>query len=290
MGKKRTTTVTHPDGTVSTRKSETRTYTHAVEVGPAPAEAMAAYLDRQAAKLDAAATALREAAEAARVTIQDRRLGGNARDLITHVAKLAGTDVYTWCSADGRTNSYREGADGAVVDVAPYLRDCARDNAAAREDGAAKNRSEAAAIRAAGVPVGSWDVVRWSSRADLAHAATKEFDHLAAQGRPVRAVAVDAPQGETPTAAPSEAPADPYAKRPRVGEHIDTGRYGVCRVLKVHGNGERLTVADRLGREWPVERESAGYWLRADAPAAAETTPAAEPFVSGWSALVEDGK
>jgi hypothetical protein len=201
MGKKRFTTVTHPDGTVSRRGSETMTYTHAVEVGPAPAEAMAAYLERQAAKSTADATALREAAASAKVTIRSRGLGGDPRDLVSHVAKLAGTEVYTWCSPDGRTESHRTETT-QVVEVGQYLRESAISSAEAREESAAKLLGQAAEIRAAGVPVDGWGVVRWSTRADLAHKATKEFDHLAAQGRPVRVVPVDAP--------PPDKPAEPF--------------------------------------------------------------------------------
>jgi hypothetical protein len=201
MGKKRLTTVTHPDGTVSRRTSETRTYTHAVAVGPAPAEAMAAYLDRRATELEAAAAVLREAAATAKVTIRDRGLGGNSRDLITHVAKLAGTEVYTWCSADGRTESHRTETT-EVVEVGPYVRESARSGAEWREKEAANLLSRAAEIRAAGAPVGEWGVVRWSSRADLAQAALSTFDHLAAQGSPVQVVPVDAPKATDQTGKP----------------------------------------------------------------------------------------
>lgn len=55
---------------------------------------------------------------------------------------------------------------------------------------------------------------------------------------------------------------NPYTKRPRAGEIIDTGRYGVCRVQHVHGNGQRLTVTDRLAREWDIDRAVAGWWRR----------------------------
>jgi hypothetical protein len=295
MGKKRTTTVTHPDGTVSTRKSETRTYTHAVAVGPAPAEAMASYLDRQAADRTADAAKLREAAASARVTIRDRRLGGNTRDLITHVAMLAGTEVHTWCSADGRTESHRD-AETQVVEVGQYLRESARSSAEWREQEAAQRVAEAAAIRAAGVPVGGWSVVRWSSRADLAEAALSTFAHLAAQGRPVVVVPVDAsdtPPPATP-AREEEAPTRPSDHAMRSAYTAESGRPWADDDPRCQAFVEMWRAAwDSASTHAPEEATSLAVVVedkyRVDAPASTETpTPTATPFVSGWTTLADD--
>jgi hypothetical protein len=183
-----TTTVTHPDGTISTRTSKSRAYTHAVVVSPAPAIAYAAMLDAVARTLRDKAEAFRAAAEAGHVTVTDRRIGRvGADDMFSHVAKLTGTDLSTWCSADGRT------LDGdAAVPVSSYLKDYAYGMADDADRLAAGREALAAEIRDAGTPVGEWGVLRWSSRADLAaKAAAGEFATFATGGRTVSVVAVD---------------------------------------------------------------------------------------------------
>lgn len=186
----RTTTVTHPDGTVSKRTSSTRIYEYAIEVGPAPAETTAASKEREADQLTARAENLRDAADTGRITIADRQLGPNCSELITHVARLAYTNLYTWCSADGRTER-GHGETLTVVGVREYLATAARDSAAWLEESAAKLRNEAAAIRADGKPVGDYGVLRWSASYANAAKALPSFDYYAKQGYTLRVVPVD---------------------------------------------------------------------------------------------------
>lgn len=193
----RKTTVTHADGTVSIRKSQSRTYTHAIEEGPAPAAAYAAYLVRQAERSEANAAKLRAAAERGSVVVRSRGFSspGQYHD---HEAILRGTEsakgnaqIYTWCSADGRTQDVV--ADGKpIVDVRAYLIEYATRYAEEIERGAVKGRAEAAEVLAAGTPVGTYGILRWSLRADLAVKALSEFDYAVQRGHTVRVVPVDA--------------------------------------------------------------------------------------------------
>jgi hypothetical protein len=184
------TTVTHADGTVSTRTSKTRIYTHAVEVSPAPAAAYAAWLTRRADKSAALADAFRAAATEAKVTVKSRGFR-TSNDLVGYQATLAGTGgyIYTWCSADGRTEDHRTG--GAIVGVVSYLVRSALGMADTYQKAAEKARTQAHTVLMTGTPVGDYGIVRWSSRADLAAKALSEFDHHAAQGSTVRVVPVD---------------------------------------------------------------------------------------------------
>lgn len=190
----RKTTVTHADGTVSTRKSQSRTYTHAVEIAPARAAAYAAWQTAAAAKEEARAAQYRAAAAAGKVVIKSRGFPGTRPEsLHDYEATLAGTGgyVYTWCSADGRTQDIV--ADGKpIVDVRAYLIEHATQYAEGIEQRAAELRAEAAKILAAGTPVGDYGVLRWSSRADLATKALSEFDYAVQRGHTIRVVPVDA--------------------------------------------------------------------------------------------------
>lgn len=187
------TVVTHADGTVSTRKSQTRAYTHAVEVSPAPAAAYAAHLIRQAEEKETKATNLLTAAALGKGSIQSRGFGGESSHH-SHRASLDNTTVYTWCGPDHLTADHsNRGTDGepALVPVLPYLIRIARESAADATTEAARLRAEAAAVLAAGVPVGEYMVSRWSTRADLAQAGLREAAWYVAQGRTVRVVPVD---------------------------------------------------------------------------------------------------
>jgi hypothetical protein len=191
------TTVTHADGTVSTRKSKTRVYTHAIEASPAPADRYAAHLIQQAGAQEVKALNLRTAAAVGKGHIKDRGLGGRtAEGHHSHCATLDGTDIYTWCGADQLTEDfsgpYVAGATRPLVPVLPYLIGLARESADRADRRAAELRAEAAAVLTAAVPVGEYLVPRWSSRADLAHAALSEFaGYYTAQGCTVRVVPVD---------------------------------------------------------------------------------------------------
>lgn len=198
MASKNTTTVTHPDGTVSKRTSKTREYTHAIQVSPADPRILAAYMLREADQSDAKAAKLRAAADAGQVVVRSRGFGKeDADNFHSHQAILKGTDrvVFTWCSAAGQTESWpdRWPAPAVIVPVKEYLTESARTSAASFEAAAVRLRAEAADILKAGVPVGSWTVERWSSRWDLADKARSTFAYLAERGHQVRVVAVDAP-------------------------------------------------------------------------------------------------
>lgn len=53
-------------------------------------------------------------------------------------------------------------------------------------------------------------------------------------------------------------------KRPKVGQCLDVGRYGVSVVLQVFLHGRELKIRDRLDREWFVSRAPHGAWVYPD--------------------------
>jgi len=185
------TSVTHTDGTISTRKSKTNTYTHAVVLAPAAPEAYAAGLLARAATYTETAAKLRRAAADGKVRIESR--GFRTQDnMVSYQATLIGTDraTYTWCSADGMTKDYR-GDMPTVTPVVPYLIASAEGSADRMQEQAAELTAQAAEVTAAGRPVGEYLVLRWSSRRDLAERAVSEFDGYRAKGHRLAVVAVD---------------------------------------------------------------------------------------------------
>jgi hypothetical protein len=186
------TVITHPDGTISTRKSKTMAYTHAVEIGPAPADRYAADLIRKAEKLEAKAARFREA-----IVFNEVRIGSRGftthNDYLSHQATLTGTDreVYTWCNKNAKRQDY---STGEVTGVRAYLLRIAEESAVGYDEQAAKLRAEAADILAKGEPVGEFYIYRWSTRRDLAESCAngKDGSWYAAQGHSVRVVAIDA--------------------------------------------------------------------------------------------------
>lgn len=57
-------------------------------------------------------------------------------------------------------------------------------------------------------------------------------------------------------------------KRPSVGDYINEGRHGACKVVAVHGRtGERLSVVAADGHRADVERAASGHWAVLNVPA-----------------------
>lgn len=257
------TTVTHADGSVSKRKSKTMTYTHAIEVGPAPAEALAKSNERRATDFDMKAAKLREAASAGKFIIRNRGFSGPVEELVSHEAKLPGTDIYTLCSADGRTESYRDGTK-TVVKVGGYLREGAINSAEHYEEQAAKLRAEAVEIREAGKPVGGYGVVRWSSSAMLATKALSSFKHYSDQGYAVRVVPVDAPKVEPLAAEPvglATAPAAEVAVPAMTEEpiEVEAESYVTRESWLLAGVDKLRPIFAEVGCEIPAIRVSCGW-------------------------------
>jgi hypothetical protein len=194
MTTKRTTTVTHPDGTISTRTSKTRTYSHAVVITPTTPTDYAFHLTVQAVTESVTANRFRLAAATPSVTIRDRglRLAG-ANELCSHRATLEGTDgrIYTYCSADGRTVDTSPDVT-PVVALTAYLIAYARRAADDHDEADERLRASAAEVLAAGTPGGRFRVLRWSSSAALATKALKEFEYFRDRGHGVHVVEVDA--------------------------------------------------------------------------------------------------
>lgn len=53
-----------------------------------------------------------------------------------------------------------------------------------------------------------------------------------------------------------------YVKQPRVGDVLDTGRYGMATVLEVHAHGAVLVVEAAGRRRERLERAVSGHWVR----------------------------
>lgn len=193
---KRTTTVTHPDATVSKRTSKTMHYTWAVEVGPADPMMVAAQKEAQATANDEEAATLRAAVAEPRITIRDRGLTAvgtyNPADTYhSHAIALAGTDIDQWSNAKGETEHWING-DKVIMSALESLTRHALSAARSCDKRAEALRIEAAHIRANGIKGDGWTVYRWSTRADLAgNGAAEAAKAFAGQGRAIRVVPVD---------------------------------------------------------------------------------------------------
>lgn len=200
-----TTTVTHPDGTRSTRTSQRATYTHAVQVGPSDPERVATLHEEAATAKRAEADRIDAALVDPKVTVTDRgfrRAPGEGPDdgrsgqhvYHNYQARLVGTDHTVWCDSYGMTqHGYPEVVTEPVNDT---LYRIASNWARILRDGARFDDAKARRLRAGDVDVltaedRSYRVVRWSSRRELAEKALSTFAHYAERGSSVRVVAVD---------------------------------------------------------------------------------------------------
>lgn len=171
---KNTTTVTHEDGTTSTRTSQSRTYTHAVVISRTRESLVQAALRHATDRDDAAAVA--EKAATGEITEKTRPWAQG---------KLTYTDLYVG----------GEWAGAHVSDEPRPTDDKLRSNLRERADQArrkaATHRAEAETLAAG--PDMTYGVLRWSSRADLAErAASGEFAALAGAGVTIYVQPVDA--------------------------------------------------------------------------------------------------
>ncbi len=199
----RTTTVTHPDGTTSKRTSKSRTYSHAIEVGPVDPATVAARFEEFAVEADAKAAKVEEALRFPDVVLRSRGFQRAQRGVdegydgkpVFHnfVAALKGTDgeIYTWANSRGVVqHGYPEVVEEPAL---TYLVRSAEGQAARHREAAEGYRTKAAALRSGDlspltVSDRSWGIVRWSSSRTLATKALGSFDHFRASGCVVRVV------------------------------------------------------------------------------------------------------
>jgi hypothetical protein len=172
MAKGNKTTVTHPNGQVSTRTSQSRIYTHAVVISRTRQSMVDDELD-QAAEYDSRALTAKRAIDG-EVTESSR----------------------TWSRGLTYTSLFLGGEyAGAHVSDEPrpsddQLREEMRERVSRNLAQVSLHRAKAAKIAAG--PEMAYGVLRWSSRADLAESAARgEFSALVKPGVKIEAVPVD---------------------------------------------------------------------------------------------------
>jgi hypothetical protein len=172
MAKGNVTTITHPDGTVSKRKSESRIYTHGVVI----------CRSRESLVEDELATAALYDGHAATA---ERAVGG---EITESRSSWSGGLEYISLKLDGQyAESYVSDRERPTDEE---LRDGMRKRVAENEARAAKCRDRAEELRRG--PAADYGVLRWSSRADLAHkAASGEYGSLVRPGVSIAVVPVD---------------------------------------------------------------------------------------------------
>lgn len=182
----RTTTVTHPDGTVSKRTSKSRAYTHAVVHVETRAHRVA---DARADLARAQEQVTKYAAMLADGVVangeRDLRPAGaflGSRQFLTMAGQYASSYFFD-DSIPGKTEAEQRPSDEAVIAGVQEWHDKAVAYVA---------RAEAAVAKAEASPEVTYGVVRWSSRADLAVKAVAEFERLAVHGSRLDVVEVDA--------------------------------------------------------------------------------------------------
>lgn len=225
----RTTTVTHPDGTVSKRTSKTRTYAYAVVEGPLDPQRYADFLEAGANESEAKADAIEAALADPHFNRRSRGVGprntedpdqGYSGEHTYHnfEAYLVGTAISWHCDSKARASfaedwaffygytpeildtvvkTYANGYESRsiVVDVRPYLLGVARHDLENLRASVVKTRETVARLRSgdtSDISNGNgYGVLRWSSREDLAYKALAEFDYSVAMGHTLSVVAVD---------------------------------------------------------------------------------------------------
>lgn len=216
---KATTTVTHPDGTVSKRTSVRASYAFAVEFGPVNPVVRAAHLRGLAASVRAEIVQIEAALVDPKARIRDRGFSrfSDAPSYHSHEAFLVGPmtesirrgvraypTFTTHCSSDGMTEAYGHDADGGMlrdpsgeyirfeVDALTYLVEYAQRSLVERKSTAAKFEAEAAEWEAGTKTDNKYGVVRWSRTRELAaKAADGEFSYLSETGHQVNIVPVE---------------------------------------------------------------------------------------------------
>lgn len=166
-----TTTVTHPDNTVSKRTSKTRTYTHAVVVATSR-EALVRRAQESSDNYLAQAAEYVHNAETGVYTVESRV---SFMDSVRNIAKIG--DTYAGCNYDGPAPTEAE----------------ARENVMEYADHAQRNSDHyaAQAVKHAAGPEVIYSVVRWSSRLDLAEKAAQGEFASSTPGVTVTVVSVD---------------------------------------------------------------------------------------------------
>lgn len=165
-GKGRTFTVTHPDGTVSTRTSAKANYTHAVVV-TTPLEGEVA---RRVEHLNIATAALASVE-------RDLEQGERRDDASPWPVRGEGAQWVRVYLGSTYAGAYITPLDARLTD------EQVRADALATADRArtlVRDREDALELAKAG-PANTFEVLRWSSRADLAAKATSEFEGYAAR-------------------------------------------------------------------------------------------------------------
>lgn len=162
--------ITLPDGTVATRSSKNRTYTHVVALGPVNAGHLV--------------TLARKSIERCERGISEHQ----------HVIDFveSGGEFTVRNDSFGPNYSLPNGSRVSVAfraeDPKEGALDWAREGVEALQLSAARDLAKIAELEAGPEFVGTWVAASWASRADLAEKATTQFRHL---GREVRALPID---------------------------------------------------------------------------------------------------
>ncbi|WBQ03829.1 hypothetical protein [Kribbella sp. CA-293567] len=179
--RKATTTVTHPDGTVSKRNSVSKVYTHAIEVADdnhMEAAELARLAERREAEAEQYSRALAEGhvvIRAERWAFGGRRLKFALIDTATDAELYAGAHIVTDEGVLATNSKEADVPSSAAHTIESLTADAAR------------LRKQAAKLAAG--PQTSYGVVRWSQTERSAVAALASFNRA---GRVARVVPVDA--------------------------------------------------------------------------------------------------
>jgi hypothetical protein len=197
--------VRHEDGTASTRNSQNRTYTHAIEVGPYNAEMVIAnniaHAEARLAKAEAELAAF--IASGKKITIKDRNLRlsnvvdpdlGYTGEPTYHNFELrvaGSSNSSRHCNSKGEsTRGYPE------VTVVSFEQNCAEIEAGLIEsvESAKFNLAYNRAQTPADIDTKGWDIVTWCGRLDLAQKQLEKWSAIyAATGNVVRIVETATP-------------------------------------------------------------------------------------------------
>lgn len=180
--------VIHPDGTKSTRNSENRTYTHAIEVGPEPREARIAGHKRQIAMYEGHIAEYREVLA---------YLNNGGRIIATTETSWDRSRISFHMADLKKGGSSNDRKYGKSINAAPSLTaddiEVARATAVHQYEGYVKGGESSielytnliTKLEAGPEFLGGWGIVTWCGRYDLAQ---KQLDKWSQPGREVRIV------------------------------------------------------------------------------------------------------